>query len=109
MEDGASVHRGFATTPHVTICVADTGCGIPAERLEKIFEPFFSTKERRGGTGLGMSIVEDIARAHRAAIEIESAEGRGTTVRLHWPVAPAGEATPSGDANPADPEAMARP
>ena len=109
MENRSSVHRGFAATPHVTICVADTGCGIPADRLEKIFEPFFSTKERRGGTGLGMSIVEDIARAHRAAIEIESAEGRGTTVRLHWPVAPAGQAAPGGDSDPADPEAMARP
>jgi signal transduction histidine kinase len=109
MENGSSVHRGFAATPHVTIGVADTGCGIPAERLEKIFEPFFSTKERRGGTGLGMSIVEDIARAHRAAIEIESAEGRGTAVRLHWPVAPADQAAPGGDSDPADPEAMARP
>jgi signal transduction histidine kinase len=107
-ESGSSVRRGFAATPHVTICVVDTGCGIPAERLEKIFEPFFSTKERRGGTGLGMSIVEDIARAHRAAIEIESAEGRGTAVRLYWPVAPASEAVPGGDSDPISPEATAR-
>jgi signal transduction histidine kinase len=109
MENRSVVRRGFAGTPHVTICVADTGCGIPADRLEKIFEPFFSTKDRRGGTGLGMSIVEDIARAHRAALAIESAEGLGTTVRLHWPVAPADQAAPSGDSNPADPEALARP
>jgi signal transduction histidine kinase len=109
MGNESSVRRGFAATPHVTVCVTDTGCGIPAERLEKIFEPFFSTKERRGGTGLGMSIVEDIARSHRAAIEIESAEGRGTTVRLHWPVAPAGQTASRGDSDPADPEAMARP
>jgi signal transduction histidine kinase len=109
MGNESSVRRGFAATPHVTVCVTDTGCGIPAERLEKIFEPFFSTTERRGGTGLGMSIVEDIARSHRAAIEIESAEGRGTTVRLHWPVAPAGQTASRGDSDPADPEAMARP
>jgi len=74
----------------VTLRVDDTGCGIPPERLEKIFEPFFSTKERAGGTGLGMAIVEDIVRAHGAAIEIESAEGRGTTVWLQWPAASAG-------------------
>jgi signal transduction histidine kinase len=73
--------------------VDDTGCGIPPERLEKIFEPFFSTKERGGGTGLGMAIVEDIARAHGAAIEIESGEGRGTTIWLRWPAAGAGTET----------------
>jgi signal transduction histidine kinase len=64
--------------------------------LEKIFEPFFSTKERRGGTGLGLPIVEDIVRAHRGAIEIESAEGRGTTIRLRWP-AVAAEGAAAGD------------
>jgi signal transduction histidine kinase len=56
-----------------------------------------------------MSIVEDIVRAHRAAIEIESAEGRGTAVRLHWPVAPAAQAAPGGDSDPADPEATGAP
>jgi signal transduction histidine kinase len=94
----ARVSRGRAPQPCVTLRVDDTGCGIQSERLEKIFEPFFSTKERGGGTGLGMAIVEDIVRAHGAAIEIESAEGRGTTVRLRWPAAPAGaEAADNGD------------
>jgi signal transduction histidine kinase len=83
----ARISRGRAPQPCVTLRVDDTGCGIRSERLEKIFEPFFSTKERGGGTGLGMAIVEDIVRAHGAAIEIESAEGRGTTVRLRWPAA----------------------
>ena len=95
----ARVCRGRAPQAYVTLRVDDTGCGIQSERLEKIFEPFFSTKERGGGTGLGMAIVEDIVRAHGAAIEIESAEGRGTTVRLRWPAAPAGaEAAGNGDA-----------
>ena len=79
------ISRGRTPERHVVLRVEDTGCGMPPDQLEKIFEPFFSTKERRGGTGLGMPIVEDIARAHGAAIEIESAEGRGTTVRLRWP------------------------
>lgn len=80
------ISRGRVPQPCVTLQVDDTGCGIPPERLEKIFEPFFSTKERGGGTGLGMPIVEDIVRTHGAAIEIESAEGRGTTIWLRWPV-----------------------
>jgi signal transduction histidine kinase len=91
------VSRGQAATPYVTLQVDDTGCGIPTDRLEKIFEPFFSTKERRGGTGLGMPIVEDIVRAHRGAIEIESVEGRGTTIRLRWPAAVDEEAPAESD------------
>jgi signal transduction histidine kinase len=92
------ISRGRTPQPCVTIRVDDTGCGIPPERLEKIFEPFFSTKERAGGTGLGMAIVEDIVRAHGAAIEIESAEGRGTTICLRWPATRAGAETPgNGD------------
>jgi two-component system, NtrC family, sensor histidine kinase HydH len=90
------ISRGRALKPCVTLQVDDTGCGIPPERLEKIFEPFFSTKERAGGTGLGMPIVEDIVRAHGAAIEIESVEGRGTTIWLRWPAATAGTET-AGD------------
>ena len=87
------ISRGRTPQPCVTIRLDDTGCGIPPERLEKIFEPFFSTKERAGGTGLGMAIVEDIVRAHGAAIEIESAEGRGTTIWLRWPAASVGPET----------------
>lgn len=83
-----SVRRGVSPDPSVTILVEDAGGGIPAQRLERIFEPFFSTKAPGRGTGLGLSIVEDIVRAHGGAIEIASAEGRGTTVRLHWPAAP---------------------
>jgi signal transduction histidine kinase len=78
--------RGHADAPYLTLAVADTGSGIPRQRLEQIFEPFFSTKERRGGTGLGMPIVEDILLTHHGAIEVRSAEGAGTTVLLRWPL-----------------------
>jgi signal transduction histidine kinase len=57
------------------------------EQLEQIFEPFFSTKERKGGTGLGLPIVEDIVLSHGGGIEVQSAEGAGTTVFLRWPTA----------------------
>lgn len=96
------IERGQPEEPFLTLLVADTGRGIRRDRLDQIFEPFFSTKERRGGTGLGLPIVEDIVRAHRGAIQVQSAEGLGTTVCLRWPtaspaplqsgVAPAGDA-----------------
>ncbi len=80
------VSRGRPEGPHLTLIVSDTGSGMSRNHLEQIFEPFFSTKERRGGTGLGIPIAEDIVRSHRGAIEVRSAEGRGTTVLLHWPI-----------------------
>ncbi len=79
------VRRGQPDEPYLTLLVADTGSGMPRQQLEQIFEPFFSTKERAGGTGLGLPIVEDIVLAHRGAIEVRSAEGAGTAVLLRWP------------------------
>jgi len=87
--------RGRPEGPFLTLILSDTGNGMPRDQLEQIFEPFFSTKERRGGTGLGLPIVEDIVRAHRASIEVQSAEDAGTTVLLRWPVASPGEVDPS--------------
>jgi len=83
------IERGRPEGTLLTLVVSDTGRGMPRDQLEQIFEPFFSTKERRGGTGLGLPIVEDIVRSHRGAIEVQSAEGAGTTVLLRWPTASA--------------------
>jgi signal transduction histidine kinase len=92
------VGRGQADAPYVTLTVSDTGAGMSRGQLERIFEPFFSTKERRGGTGLGVPIVEDIVRSHRGAVEVRSAEGGGTTVLLRWPIAvQEPEGRPRGD------------
>jgi signal transduction histidine kinase len=88
------VRRGLTPEPCVTIGILDTGAGIPPERLEKIFEPFFSTKERGRGTGLGLPIVESIVRSHGGGIEIETADGRGTAVRLFWPCGVCGPSAP---------------
>jgi signal transduction histidine kinase len=60
--------------------VKDTGCGISKENLKRIFNPFFTTKEK--GTGLGLSIVKKIIEGHRGSMAIDSAEGRGTSVRI---------------------------
>jgi two-component system sensor histidine kinase AtoS len=68
----------------VVVAVEDSGRGIPAENLQRIFEPFFST--RAEGTGLGLAIAQRIAQAHGSGLEFESIPGMGTTVRLTLPV-----------------------
>jgi PAS domain S-box-containing protein len=68
----------------VWVSVTDTGAGIPPEQLNRIFEPFYTTKEK--GSGLGLMIVQRIVRAHDGRIELESQVGRGTTFRLWFPL-----------------------
>ena len=63
----------------------DTGGGIPPEALQRIFEPYFTTKHE--GSGLGLMIVERIIRDHGGLIEVSSEKGRGTTFRVYLPVA----------------------
>jgi signal transduction histidine kinase len=75
----------------VQIEVADTGSGIPADNLEHIFDPFYTTKHESGereGTGLGLSIVHQIVQEHRGYIEVESMVGNGTTFFVSLPVNP---------------------
>ncbi len=64
--------------------VSDTGGGIPQDQINRIFEPFYTTKKK--GTGLGLMIVQRIVRAHGGRIELESQEGRGTTFRIWLPL-----------------------
>jgi PAS domain S-box-containing protein len=70
----------------VEVIVKDTGNGIPPENIDKIFEPFFSTKEVGQGTGLGLSICYGIIEAHGGRIEAESKVNEGTTFRVILPV-----------------------
>ena len=65
--------------------VADTGVGIPSKQIEKIFEPFYTTKEISKGTGLGLSIVAGIVKGHKGFITVESVEGKGTAFHIHLP------------------------
>lgn len=69
----------------VAIAVIDTGSGIPAEAVARVFQPFFTTKPRGQGTGLGLAISRDIITAHGGDIRVESEEGRGTTVTIWLP------------------------
>jgi signal transduction histidine kinase/HAMP domain-containing protein len=87
---GAGVQRtGAAEAPVEMICleVADTGLGMDAQTRQRCLEPFFTTKGERG-TGMGLAMVYGMAQRHRADLEIDSAPGKGTTVRLVFPAAP---------------------
>ena len=68
----------------VWFSVADTGGGIPQEQINRIFEPFYTTKKK--GSGLGLMIVQRIVRAHSGRIELDSHVGRGTTFRVWLPL-----------------------
>jgi signal transduction histidine kinase/CheY-like chemotaxis protein len=72
---------------HVKICVTDQGIGIPAENFEKIFDPYFSTKQRgnQKGMGLGLSICHSIIEKHNGDVMVESSVGVGTTVSILLP------------------------
>jgi signal transduction histidine kinase len=70
---------------HISVRIADTGCGIPEEIREKIFKPFFSTKGEKG-TGLGLAICGKIIAQHRGEIKVESEPGAGTAFTIFLPV-----------------------
>jgi two-component system NtrC family sensor kinase len=74
--------NGFAR-----IDVADTGQGIAPEHLERIYDPFFTTKAARKGTGLGLSVTYGIVREHGGSIEVESRPGAGSRFRVEFPLA----------------------
>ena len=86
---------GNEPVPVVEVAITDTGCGIAKENLQRIFDPFFTSKEVGKGTGLGLSVTYGIVRAHGGEIEVESTVGEGTTFRVFLPAAP-----PAVQANP---------
>lgn len=79
--------KTYSDDKFVYIESSDTGCGIPADKIDKIFQPFFTTKDKDKGTGLGLSICYSIIKAHQGNIEVESEEGIGTTFRISLPIA----------------------
>jgi two-component system, sporulation sensor kinase E len=85
MTTGGSLNLQTGETgDEVWVSVSDTGGGIPQEQINRIFEPFYTTKKK--GSGLGLMIVQRIVRAHNGRIELESNVGRGTTFRIWLPL-----------------------
>ncbi len=77
----------------IDLVVRDNGCGIPADKLPRIFESFYTTKSGpdasgKGGTGLGLSMCRDIIESHHGRIRVDSTVGKGTAFTLKLPVAP---------------------
>jgi len=91
MEDGGVLTVRTRQHPHrtdeVLIEVVDTGHGIPAADLQKIFEPFYTTKPPGRGTGLGLSICYGIVEQHLGRLEVDSLPGLGSTFRVYLPIA----------------------
>lgn len=82
--------RENGETGMAEVRVADTGCGIPAEKLRLIFEPFYTTKkpdqQGAGGTGLGLSVCRQIIEQHHGRIRVESLPGKGSAFTLKLPL-----------------------
>ena len=70
----------------VEIKVADNGNGIPQKVLDKIFQPFFTTKPTGQGTGLGLSLAYDIIKAHGGELKVETKEGKGSEFTIWLPL-----------------------
>jgi len=85
-------HLGFQHSGAIRLSVSDSGSGMAPEVLEKVFDPFFTTKKKGEGTGLGLSVVYGIVKAHGGIIEAESEPGQGTRFQVYLPPAKFGEA-----------------
>ena len=81
---GVLTFQTGATSEEVWVSLTDTGRGIPEDQLNRIYEPFFTTKKK--GSGLGLMIVQRIVRAHQGRIGLESRVGKGTTFRVWLPL-----------------------
>src|SRR5438094_2741970 len=102
-EGGTITIRTFLNHDGVTLEVSDTGAGMDEATRRRCLEPFFSTKGERG-TGLGLAMVYGAVQRHSADIEIESAVGQGTTMRLAFAI----PATPAVGAAPPPPSVRCR-
>ncbi len=81
-----SMHPVFTPGKFLKIIVSDTGIGIAAHKLDRIFDPYFTTKGRGEGTGLGLSLVHGIVENYRGEIAVDSKVGRGTTFMIYLPL-----------------------
>ncbi|MBL0716271.1 MAG: PAS domain S-box protein [Desulfosarcina sp.] len=91
-------HPGLKAGDYARLSVQDTGIGIPADIVEKIFHPYFTTKEKGKGTGLGLAMVHGIVQSYGGEIHLDSVTGRGTTFLVYLPTIKAAAETLSKEA-----------
>lgn len=77
---------GMESKPYVELTVRDTGCGIDPAIKDRIFDPYFTTKEVGKGTGMGLSVVHGIVKNHEGLISVNSVQGEGTAVTVLFPI-----------------------
>ena len=83
---GTFTIRTAATTNFIHLTIADTGCGMDLETRQRVFEPFFSTRQGNGGTGLGLETVKSMAETHNATVDLETAPGQGARFTIGFPL-----------------------
>ena len=90
MEKGGKIRirTDYSRKQDITIHISDTGKGIPAEMLPRIFEPFFSSKDSKVSAGLGLSVVYGIVQSHSGNITVKSKVGEGTAFAILLPRTP---------------------